>query len=277
MERIKRLWVAIRCALITLLNAPVKVEGLEALASVKYPDRELQPVLLDDNRIRVKLRKIGYEYKSRIPKNRVKNRTVDEAVAKTAFSEALKNVDGIIVDSIVDHEGYIELYLKQVPVKPRQFTGREMLKSIGSYVARKFNEANEAAIEQSCRDADMMALQQNYWPIANVLFQAVNNCAATTELRPLNDFRELHNPLRQTGVEGTGLRVYYYSCYYIVQQPVQKITQQIQYQLDSICQLIGFPPLIIAISLDVSRELAEFKIAYRCEYAQMIQRRRQHG
>ena len=97
-------------ALVGALNSPTRPPALWPLAPVKYPDRELQPRLLSDGSISVRLALYGWEYKHRGPRPKTPPE-LNLAAIQTVLSAALP--DGIAVAALENYGIYILLKMEE--------------------------------------------------------------------------------------------------------------------------------------------------------------------
>lgn len=94
----------IMAALVDALNSSTRPPALYPLARIKYPMRELRPVVNADGSLSVKLAKWGYEYKHRGKKPTFPY-PVDTAAIQAALNSALS--DGYQVTAAENCKTYI--------------------------------------------------------------------------------------------------------------------------------------------------------------------------
>ena len=97
-------------ALVGAINSPTRSPALWPLAPVKYPSRELQPRLLPDGSISVRLALYGWEYKHRGPRPKTPPE-LNLAAIQTVLSAALP--DGIAVAALENYGIYILLKMEE--------------------------------------------------------------------------------------------------------------------------------------------------------------------
>ena len=97
-------------ALVGALNSPTRPPALWPLAPVKYPGRELQPRLLPDGSISVRLALNGWEYKHRGPRPKTPPE-LNLAAIQAVLSAALP--DGIAVAALENYGIYILLKMEE--------------------------------------------------------------------------------------------------------------------------------------------------------------------
>lgn len=97
-------------ALVGAINSPTRSPALWPLAPVKYPSRELQPRLLPDGSISVRLALYGWEYKHRGPRPKTPP-GLNLAAIQAVLSAALP--DGIAVAAVENYGKYIMIQIKE--------------------------------------------------------------------------------------------------------------------------------------------------------------------
>ena len=93
-----------------VVNHAPRPPALKPIAYIKYPAREIRPVLIQDGSWRVSLALWGYEYKHRglRPKNPV---SIDGEKIKHTFNLLLP--DGLSVCVVEVHRENIEIFLEE--------------------------------------------------------------------------------------------------------------------------------------------------------------------
>ena len=96
-------------ALVEAINAPTRAPALSALAWVRYPMRELQPIMADDGTLAVTLALRGWEYKHKGPRPPVPP-PVDVAAVHAALSAVMP--DGVKIHTVENCGTEIKLIME---------------------------------------------------------------------------------------------------------------------------------------------------------------------
>lgn len=96
-------------ALVEAINAPTRAPALSALAWVRYPTRELRPIMADDGTLSVTLALRGWEYKHRGPRPPVPP-PVDVDAVHAALSAVMP--EGVTIRTVENCGTEIKLILE---------------------------------------------------------------------------------------------------------------------------------------------------------------------
>ena len=96
-------------ALVEAINAPTRAPALSALAWVRYPTRELRPIMADDGTLSVTLALWGWEYKHKGPRPPVPP-PVDVAAVLAALSAVMP--EGVKIRTVENCGTYIKISME---------------------------------------------------------------------------------------------------------------------------------------------------------------------